>query len=137
MGGEKPTKSPLYQPITPNVAKILSHEGELEGLEYCFLGCGRCPLCPFTLFSWFLCYRRAWGWQEEGVAEDCHVFLLTNLAYILNGVCHDPITTCGSCSFPRMSSGEVHFLHQNSFVIPQEHHQEPGTFQAQQVPSVD
>ncbi|KAI4565177.1 hypothetical protein MJT46_009520 [Ovis ammon polii x Ovis aries] len=35
-----------------------------------------------------------------------------------------------------MSSGEVHFLHQNSFIIPQEHHQEPRAFPAQQISGI-
>ncbi|KAK2507806.1 hypothetical protein MC885_011543 [Smutsia gigantea] len=37
----------------------------------------------------------------------------------------------------RMSSGEVHFLHQNSIIIPQEHHQESSTFKAQQIPGLN
>ena len=40
------------------------------------------------------------------------------------------------CSLRRMSRREVHFLHQNSFVVPQGRRQEPGAVPAQQVAGI-
>lgn len=54
---------------------------------------------------------------------------------VLDGACRDPMVTRGR-SFPRVPSRQVHVVHQNSFVVPQERHQEPGTVQAQQVPGL-
>ena len=70
------------------------------------------------------------------MTEEGYVFLIPSLLYISNGTRHAPLLTRGLSSFPRMSSGEVHFLHQNSFVVPQEHHQEPRAFPAQQIPGI-
>ena len=98
--------------------------------------CLRCPLCPFWSSSWFCCHRHALSWQESRVTEEGCIFLIPSLSYISNGTRRAPLLTCGLSSFPRMSSGEVHFLHQNSFIIPQEQHQEPRAFPAQQISGI-
>lgn len=90
----------------------------------------RCPFCSSSSF----CYGHVLGWQEARVTEEGCIVL--SLLYISNGMRRAPLLTCGLSSFPRMSRGEVHFLHQNSFIVPQEHHQEPRAFPAQQIPGL-